>query len=1108
MEEKVEYLKSLYEKIKSQDEFIEQGLEFSSHTKEGKTPTAQDIIYHLLTRPTNINLEFLDPKFKGIHTWVPGQYVDSPKTGNRVHRLKFSNLKRGAIRDRLSRQVDVLVVGASPSPVDVSDTRQLTVFDDNGPWTYLYNSLEKNGIGTNRVFFTTASKFGKPATVAKLPQQFITFCKSILQYELMVLNPKVIITLGAEPTKAVTGKTMDKCRGRVEDFFGIPVVSASNPSAFFYNTSGVEQFELDMKTACDIANNQGKIAKIDGINYPSRDYKYTESVDELEAWVKEELDQNTTHFAIDFETATDTGRPEDEYGITFQWSSRPTHARVFCLRGERGKIIHSSNDVVRYKELFRQLFDRDEVVLIGHNLRYDVAFLEIDFDLDLFHRFGNYFDTMEAYHIMQMDKEKGLKYLTIKYTNMGAYDFPMKEWVRQNQGADKLFPPGDAFIHGYRDITYRFLLPYASCDVDSTYRLYLKFKKQLDLPENANVRKVFYSICMPNHMFLREIEKNGMPANEEVMMDLADIYQSKVKELLETLRSSMNWPDFNPNSTAHKNGFLFFGHEFKDSEKIMTEVVPEGAITLGAEPLFTSGVRTLAWKEVDVSQRKDQNPKADSDTLKLLLDADNLKSSPGYPALKALKDFSTIAQFAKTFLSYPKINEALRPSANDTEWLEVLNELDNLEEPDIKAIRAEYNERYAKGTQARKDLKEEAKARELKFSQVKAEVTNIAINKAKAIYEEKRRELELRLEEVKKTAIVYNKGLISCISKEGRISTRINPLSETGRMKHRDPNLANLPKGKEGGIEKVFGHKLPTVRESFIARPGYVILEADYSAAEIWTMAYLGADMDMIKSLHAGVDIHSLNARKFFNVGHDLNDEDFKAQYKYKRAAAKAVIFSIAYGTQAAGLARRLSVEMGEEFPVSEAELAIEGFYRVCAGIGNMLEYTKKFVIKNEYVETAWGRRRYFPGVSKLTREAQAAAQREGPNARIQGTVADCINRAGIYLTKYLKTTKLGQLADCKIINAIHDAILVEVREDYIPFICQLMRFCLADLVTIPCEIPNAKLQIDCEAARAWGKLTGVKEYMGYEIDHKTPFKDWCSQNKDLLPKAKKLIVT
>ena len=1104
---KIELLKVCYAAVKSNSDLVDTAENYCSHTEEGLNPTAQDILHHLCCYPVNFCLDSLGPKFAGIHTWIPGQYLSSPDMGPDVNRLRFSK-ERAPVRKLLTKRPDIVVVGTAPSGVDVSEVRQVSKFDEQGPWTHLFNGLEINGVGRDRVFFTTASKFTKPEKSSTLPAKFATFCKPVLQFELAALDPKVIILLGSEACKSVLGQPLDKCRGRVETFLNSSVVCTANPTAFFYNTSGVEQFLLDMKTACDIANGESNTVTIDGINYPSRDYKSTQSVDELEEWVNESMDQ--THFAIDFETGTDTGRDEDGYGITFQWSCGATHGRLFCLRGERGKVIHSSNDVVRYKSLFKKLLDRDNVVLIGHNLRYDVQYFQKEFDVDLFSNFYRYFDTMEAYHVLQLDKEKGLKHLTIKYTNMGAYDYPMKQWVDENSGTKglKLFPGAEKkkFTHGFRDITYKYLIPYALCDVDATYRLYLKFSADLNKPENAKIRRLYYDICMPNHEFINEIEKNGIPASEQKLLDLSDTYQNKVLEIVDNLRKELKWPDFNPASIIHKNAFLFYGHKFNNHEKAM-EAVPEGALTLGVEPLFNTGKKVVQWSTLDDEARCTNNPASDAANLKLLCQDDTLKNHPARKALGLLKDLSAITQFSKTFLAKPVLNEDLRPSANDTEWIGAIESLDNILPPTIMSVREELKEKYAKGTPDRLRLAQQAEDEGLKLSQLFKNVINVEYTKRYKAYEQEVATLTNKLNSVKRTAVVYNKGLISCIRSDGRVATRIDTMSETGRMKHRDPNLANLPKGKEGNIEKVFGTKLPTVRSSFVARPGYVILEADYSAAEVWTMSYLGCDLDMLKLLKAGVDIHSANARRFFNVGLDLDDEEFKKQYKYKRAAAKGVIFSIAYGTQAPGLARRLSVEMGEEFPVEEAETAINAFYRVCAGIGGMLEEAKRSVLVNEFVETAWGRRRYFPGVSTLSREAKSAAQREGPNARIQGTVADCLNLAGTYLVQFGKKTKLGRACDFKIMNAIHDAILIEVPIVHVPFMCQLMRYCMSELVTIPCKVPNAKLEVDVEASDNWGGLKSVKDLVGYSLDHKTPFKEWCSLNKDLLPKEPKLIV-
>jgi DNA polymerase I-like protein with 3'-5' exonuclease and polymerase domains len=710
------------------------------------------------------------------------------------------------------------------------------------------------------------------------------------------------------------------------------------------------------------------------------------------------------------------------------------------VRGERGKHIHSEADMERIKKLHAKLFLDPATRLIGQNLRYDVQQYLTSFNINVVPLFPRYFDTMAAFHKLRFDKEKGLGHLTLLYTNMGPYWFAMEEWVEQNAGKKglALFPgkKKQRFKHGYRDIIYAYLLPYAACDVDATFRIFLKLKAELELPGNEKLSDLFYKIDMPCNRFLHDIEVNGMPVVPEKLHELSDIYWKKIGELGEKLRELVGWQDFNPGSGDHKLAFLFSGSgPFKNHEKI-AKVAANLKVKLGAPPVFTSGKFPKPWAKVPAKDIDSTGVGADRRVLKTLCGDPKYKDNE---VLKVLSQYSEIVTFAKTFLAKPKLDEDIIALEQDPDAEDVTTAG---EIPEVDAVDAE-------------DAEAEAN-------------------------------------------FVYGKGLIACTRRGNRISTSIDPLSETGRMKHRNPNMANLPKSKELNAGKVFGFQIPSVRDAFVARPGYVIMEADYSAAEVWTMAYLGNDKELLDLLLSGADIHTTNAKKFFNIGQGMTDDEFKEKHKAKRVAAKAVLFSVAYGTGAEGLAQRITLETGKHFPIEDAEQAINGFLTTYKGVAAYLARMKDDAINKEYVETPFGRRRYFPGISKLSREAQSAAKREGPNMTIQGTVADMLNSAGDTLWQFCHQTELGQEMDFKIMLAIHDAILVEVKEEYAPVMAQVLRLCMSDKQKIPvtsAEFAVAKLYVDVECGPSWGDLHKLKTF-----DKKTPFVKWCEANLSLLP--------
>ncbi|HSW91288.1 MAG TPA: DNA polymerase, partial [Candidatus Saccharimonadales bacterium] len=103
-----------------------------------------------------------------------------------------------------------------------------------------------------------------------------------------------------------------------------------------------------------------------------------------------------------------------------------------------------------------------------------------------------------------------------------------------------------------------------------------------------------------------------------------------------------------------------------------------------------------------------------------------------------------------------------------------------------------------------------------------------------------------RLAKIKGT---YIDGLIKRVDEDGRL--RGNFLlqgTETGRLSSRRPNLQNQPRGTQ-------------IRQLYYAPEGRVIVQADYSQAELRTAAILSGDAGLQRIYLEGRDLHSEIAR-------------------------------------------------------------------------------------------------------------------------------------------------------------------------------------------------------------------------------------------------------
>src|SRR5690606_34174007 len=87
-------------------------------------------------------------------------------------------------------------------------------------------------------------------------------------------------------------------------------------------------------------------------------------------------------------------------------------------------------------------------------------------------------------------------------------------------------------------------------------------------------------------------------------------------------------------------------------------------------------------------------------------------------------------------------------------------------------------------------------------------------------------------------------------------------------------------------------------------------------------------------------------------------------------------------------------------------------------------------VEKNGYVETLFGRKRFFKNVKFMNPRERAEAERQAINAPIQGSNADMIKVAMVQIAESI-AAKYGEgpTADARMLLQVHDELVFEVRK-------------------------------------------------------------------------------
>ncbi|MDD6189710.1 MAG: DNA polymerase I [Clostridiales bacterium] len=258
--------------------------------------------------------------------------------------------------------------------------------------------------------------------------------------------------------------------------------------------------------------------------------------------------------------------------------------------------------------------------------------------------------------------------------------------------------------------------------------------------------------------------------------------------------------------------------------------------------------------------------------------------------------------------------------------------------------------------------------------------------------------------QLSKLKSTYADGLIKEIREDGRIHTKFNmTVTATGRLSSTEPNLQNIPVRTQLGEE---------FRKMFIAPPGCLLVDADYSQIELRLLAHISGDSTMLDYFANGMDIHRATAAQVFGVA---PEEVTSVQ----RSRAKAVNFGIVYGISDFSLAQDIKVTR------SEAKQYIESYLNTFSGVKRYMSDIVAQAKADGYVSTIFGRRRYLPELSSKNFNLRSFAERVALNMPIQGTAADIIKLAMINVSRRFRNEGM----DSRLILQIHDELIAQCPE-------------------------------------------------------------------------------
>lgn len=233
----------------------------------------------------------------------------------------------------------------------------------------------------------------------------------------------------------------------------------------------------------------------------------------------------------------------------------------------------------------------------------------------------------------------------------------------------------------------------------------------------------------------------------------------------------------------------------------------------------------------------------------------------------------------------------------------------------------------------------------------------------------------LELRGLEKMYTGFIKGWANEVQDDSRLHGRFNIHGTTsGRLSSAEPNAQQIPKTSVD----------PNIKLQLKAPKGTLYIASDFSQAELRIMAHLSGDETYLNAFNSGQDPHlAIAATKYhipyeeaLKIYEDENHPEHKI-WKVRRKQAKQIAFGLIYGIGAKLLAVKLSdPKSGIIVTPEEAQKEMDVFFGQHPKLKTFLKKQEKFLRKNGYLVSLFGRKRRLPQIYSSDRGEEAYALR------------------------------------------------------------------------------------------------------------------------------------
>ena len=295
--------------------------------------------------------------------------------------------------------------------------------------------------------------------------------------------------------------------------------------------------------------------------------------------------------------------------------------------------------------------------------------------------------------------------------------------------------------------------------------------------------------------------------------------------------------------------------------------------------------------------------------------------------------------------------------------------------------------------------------------------------------------------------------------------TELNPLVYLEEASHWDGhvNHTKLIQISSTSLKTLECMQIMAIQSGVRARL-YKDKDAEGNISDTWSLSY-----NLGKSPLSRFESRNIDLRTAHNTNHNVYcvtvpEHNIVIRHNGKVSIQGNCNFGFLYGMVAKTFIQ-YALGFGLTLTQEESEKIRADFFKAYPRLLVWHEECKEFARQHGYIESPIGRKRWFDNINSRDFRKRSADERQAINSPVQGFGSDLCTSAlaDIVFSKELDHTRFN------VLGSVHDAILFEIRDDYVEELVPKLKYMMEHPSIIEgMEVP-IPLVADVEVSQSWG---------------------------------------